>query len=280
MESRRQLGLDVMLDDNESLTNVVNRLDTIEEHEEYKKETKIGGATCLTLPKHFRKLETDDVYLYEYCQYLNRRGFKRNDIDSLSERFNLYVDTYGSWKYRIIFPIYMNNVLVTWQSRSIHPYETLPYKDLSVNESVVHCKFTLFDYDMISRGGNTLFITEGVFDAVKLSWYLPATNIATCLFTKTMTDEQFNHLTDIGNRFRHVKVLLDNDALPQSIAIKERLQTRLDNVSIAFIPETFKDPGELKGDYIRRMTDERAHTQDSDTEYRKDMEGIVRKRQM
>jgi DNA primase len=157
---------------------------------------------------------------------------------------------YEDWKQRIIFPIHYENRLVSWVGRTINKFETLHYRDLSIDESVRHPKFCLYEYDFIKDGGNILYVTEGVMDCLKLNWYLPYKDTATCLFTNSMTEQQRELLWKVGKSFKKVVILLDNDALSNALEIKSQLKPVLNNVIVGILPSKYKDPGELGGSLI------------------------------
>jgi hypothetical protein len=124
------------------------------------------------------------------------------------------------------------------------------YKDLSIDESIIPIKECLFNYDDINiSGGEVLYITEGPFDAMKLDWYLPNTERATCLFTKTISKAQINLLWSLKNRFDKFVIMLDADAQSNAITIQEALKPVI-NANVLVIDHG--DPGDMSKSLIKR----------------------------
>lgn len=214
-------------------------------------ERKLGGVKRLKFRPELRPLWLHDSSFNRepFLKYLFERGF--DDPEALAKRYELMFATYSDWRYRIVAPIFYNNRLATWIGRAISPASTLKYKDLSIDASVRHAKFCLFDYPHISEGGRRLFVVEGYFDAMKLGWYLPdERDKVTCLFTKTMTPEQAEILIKLSPKYEQIIILLDEDAIVQSMGIKSRLSLFAKNVTIMMVPGAFKDPGEMTKESI------------------------------
>jgi len=87
----------------------------------------------LTLPAGFRPIKPAGSGQMFY-PYLERRGFKSSHVHDLFERYNIRVCADGSrWHGRIIFPVMMNNRLVSWTGRHIGG-NPIRYLTLSVND--------------------------------------------------------------------------------------------------------------------------------------------------
>jgi len=250
MQARALLGVFINTEDF-SETTLAALYTRVEEKEEEKRI--LGGVKKLTLRKEFQYLGSPRRTNYNpnmFYSYLQERGFY--NYDSVATRYNLHFAVTGRWKYRIIAPIYYKNKLATWIGRTISKVNTLPYMDLDIKESVRHAKYCLFDHPNLLEGGHRLYITEGIFDAMKLGMYLPRGNKATCLFTKTMTPEQSELIIQLSTRFEEVVVLLDNDALAQALGIRAQLGAFMKNVVVGILPTQFKDPGELPREVLRK----------------------------
>ncbi len=198
----------------------------------------------LTFKKSFIPLFDSDInfrYIKPAIDYLQARGFSR--VVDMAKYYSLHYDYYGEWKYRIIFPIYYKNKLVTWVGRSINNNLKPKYKDLSKEESVIHCKDCLFDYDNLTKGGEVLCITEGVIDAAKVN--MPNKGIrATCLFTKKATEQQLDLLYSLKGLFDKVLIVLDNDALSDAISLSEKLKPYID-ACVVVMDDAYEDPGSI-----------------------------------
>jgi hypothetical protein len=211
-------------------------------------ETIIGGKSSIDLPDNFRVIRNESA-TKPFYNYLINRGFDR--IEELVERYDIKCCISGKWKDRVIFPLYLNSKLMTWQGRSIMLDPFLRYRDLEINESVRHVKYCLFDYDNLN-GGDRLYIFEGVFDALKLSWYSPEQINSTCVFTLNITDEQVKFLLRISEKYDRLILLLDENAESQAMRISGKLSF-IKNLEVKFTPLGFKDIGEMSGNDIKSL---------------------------
>ena len=190
--------------------------------------------------EYITKTGTGERFWY----YLYNRGFI--DVQRLIDRFNLLCCKVGDkWKDRIIIPITFNNELVTWSARTIHSYNELRYDTLSNKDSVKSIKHTLFDYDNIKKGGDVLFITEGPFDAMKVTYECEHIDIlVTCLYGLKYSDVQLNYITELSDKFNKMIILLDRNEIQTANKLLENLSF-LSNLYIANVPKHRKDPGEM-----------------------------------
>lgn len=239
-EARRLLGLRVL--EEGEFDSLLNSLFKEEEH----KPVKMGGVDKLAFDKEFRPIK-DTGMTKPYWDYLEYRGF--DNVERLIAMYGLKCALVGYWKYRIIFPVYFEGQLVTWVGRSITSKVEPKYLDLSIERSVRFPKYNLWNYDELLNGGKVLYITEGIFDAIKLDFYFPQGYKATCLFTKTIMDEQQILLKEVAKEFKEVRILLDADAQTQAMQIKAEL-SYIPNITLGQLPEGVKDPGELNKDRI------------------------------
>ena len=240
----KSIGTQVLLtdDDMDKALNILNGSST-----EFNKKEIRTGVEELDFYKSFVPISGGSHHVQPAINYLRSRGFE--DVEDLANYYNLQYSYYGDWNYRIIFPVYVNEELMTWVGRSISNKTILPYKDLSIEESVLHCKSCLFNYDRLTNGGDTLYITEGVFDALKIDWFAVDGVRATCLFTKTMTDDQLESIYSLKDKFKKVVVLLDNDAIGNALDITHRLRL-IANSCTGMLPDKYKDPGSIPGGLI------------------------------
>lgn len=254
--AREILGIGTFVNTEDFATNALKDIEseTIRKKEKVKdKETKIGGKKTLSLSSELRPLWQDcrEFNRDPFLKYLYGRGF--SDPVALAERYKLMFATYASWRYRIVLPVYYRKQLATWVGRTISSGNSLKYKDLSIEESVRHAKYCLFDHTRLFEGGRKLFITEGFFDAMKIGWSLRNSDMkATCLFTKSMTQEQSKLLIRLAPLYKKVVVLLDDDATAQAMGVKARLSVFAKNVMLGTIPGNFKDPCEMTEEAVVR----------------------------
>jgi hypothetical protein len=245
---RRFIGMSLVLEENDcqSMLKTLSENDTA-----IKEERKIGGVRILKYPNSFRPLWEKHYRDWDFIDYLSSRGFYKPR--ELAHSYELHFSLSGDFANRIVFPIYYKNKLVSWIGRTIDKYETKHYRDLSIQESVIHPKFCIANYDNVKLGGDTLYIVEGFMDFLKLDYYLAYEgDRATCLFTNSMTEEQKLLLWKVGKKYSKIIVLMDNDALSNSIDIVDQLKPILNNVYIGTVLTEYKDPGELPVPLIQK----------------------------
>lgn len=206
----------------------------------------------LTLDRHFRPI-TDAIGTRRAWNYLYGRYFEREDVDKVCHLYNLQFARDGHWAGRIVLPYYMEGELVTWTGRAIGE-ATIRYKDLSIEESIVPPKETLYLYDGAVDGGRILVIVEGPIDALKLDYYARPYDIrAVALSTNSMTEEQTLLIQELGDGFEKVVVMMDNAS---TMGIVDSMRMKQDlffvkNLEIQPVPSGRKDAGELRANEVR-----------------------------
>lgn len=198
---------------------------------------------------------TDNLRTRKAWNYLYQRGFAGNiykampDVDALCHLYGLKTARTGPWQDRIILPYYQDRQLVTWSGRAIAD-SAIRYKDLSIKESLVAPKETLFNHDCIGSGGRALVIVEGPFDALKIDFYGAAAGVrAVALSTNSLTDTQAFLLQAAADKFEVVHVMMDNATglgVADSLRMKQALFF-LPRLLTAEVPFGKKDAGDLSG---------------------------------
>jgi hypothetical protein len=210
-------------------------------------EKKLGGVKSLEFLPEFKLISNTGIYS-TFKDYLKRRGF--SNVNETINRFKLMGCLSGPWAYRLIIPIYFNHKLVSWSGRSING-NPLRYRDLSINDSVRHVKYNLFDYDYINNNlTNKLYICEGQFDAMKLSLY--SRNNATCIFTTSIREEQISLLYKISGKYKELILVLDKNAEIQSMLLMKQLSF-IKNLKFLYLPVGIKDTGALTQEQIMQL---------------------------
>ncbi|MCK5235425.1 MAG: hypothetical protein KAR06_00455 [Deltaproteobacteria bacterium] len=212
----------------------IKRVETLEFHPSFRSLNQTRRSSIVT---RFRN------YIYD-------RGFSE-DLTEIVRYYKLKFCLTGNWGQRIIFPIYFDGKLITWVGRSITP-STIPYMDLSFEESVMPPKHCLWNYDQFSKGGEVLYITEGLFDALKVDAYSKPGHFATCLLTKTMTSEQMVLLMEVAPRFQEIRILLDTEAWGIALDLAGELDF-LGNIRVMSLPAGVEDPGDLSIDQVKQL---------------------------
>lgn len=203
---------------------------------------------------------TDDIIPLEdkgigrrFVDYLEGRGYDRRAALDMAERYGLRCTIRERFRFRLVIPIEMDGKLVTWTGRSILQSEGLRYDTLSTDPEKSKATNTpvalrgsqdcLLNYDMLT-GGELLLIGEGPLDGLRLDYLGRAHDIhGTCLFGKRMSDAQYGLLMDVSRRYKHRALLLDRDAMLDTVRMSSRLQVL--GLQKASIPNGFDDPAEF-----------------------------------
>lgn len=215
---------------------------------------RMGGVKELKLRDDFYWADGSKLRI-RFQNYLIERGFKNRDkLEELIMKYSIGCCLVGEYKFRLIFPIYYKGHLVSWTSRSIYPDATLRYKDLSIEESVRHVKFCLYNYDdLLKKGGKKLFVVEGPLDVLKLEYFFPDEDYrATCFFTTSMQSEQIYLLSLLSKKFDKVILLLDKGVESQMLMLRRELGF-IRNIKFQYLPENVNDPGEMLEEEVRRL---------------------------
>jgi hypothetical protein len=214
---------------------------------------KMNENKTLEFPDEITPIQIHSFAFSIVSSYLESRGYNKQETVSLIRMYDLHFAFNGPFSYRIVFPIRYNNKLVTWTGRSIAQSERLRYKSLSLDEekarmqglpqALKNIKHCLFDYDDISGGGSCLVITEGPFDACRISHFGDKLGIyGTCLFGLQASQEQLSLIAEIRHKFKDLVVIGDSfDALREMTrTVPEWLSYKA-----IILPEKYGDPAEL-----------------------------------
>jgi len=228
-------------------------------------QSPILQVTKLEFPRDYYPINGSPRARRMYYPYLTDplpegRGYTDTQVDWLVRYYGLRYAARGPFSYRVIIPVYFRDKLVTWTGRTIGDDE-LRYRTLSHDPenaartglplAASNIKHTLLDYDRLRQGGRTLVITEGAFDAMRitvLGWYEGIRG--TCLFGKAATPEQIELLAEIAPRWRRRISLLDADTgLSGMRVFPETLY-----VDQGVLPPGVKDPALLTTKHFWSLT--------------------------
>lgn len=187
---------------------------------------------------------------YEYLR--DERGFNGrsaagDDVAVLCALYGLRMGV-DDFHHRVVLPYVMNRELVTWTGRAIG-HSALRYKDLSIDESILPPKETLFNHDaMYDTTARILLVLEGPFDALKADFYGEPYGVrAVAMSTNSLTDAQAYLLQDAWH-FERVFFGLDNKTgfgAVDSMRIKQMVAFLGDRFSTESMPYGAGDAGEL-----------------------------------
>ena len=181
-----------------------------------------GGGLNKYHKKYLEKRNFDWVYL------VNKYKIKGTD----------HTDTNG-YEYRIMFPIYYNNNIVSYQGRDYTNQQELRYKACSKKNENIHHKHILFNLD--NCNGKKVIVCEGVFDVLRVGDNSCAT------FGTGFTDSQINIL---GNKFDEVYILYDGDDEAIKKANQAITKLNLMGTKTYLITLDGGDPAEMTEDEI------------------------------
>jgi len=140
-----------------------------------------------------------------FNQYLNKRGFTKDDILKWQIRtVDMIDDPYNGWIY---IPIYFKGILRTYFLRSttskskIYGYK---FNELLQKNEGYPRRDLLFGYDAIKDFTQPVYIFEGIFDKI---WFGKTNKQSLALLGNVISKEQLSLLKN----FKHVVLALDND---------------------------------------------------------------------
>lgn len=179
------------------------------------------------LPDEFISLtEKNNTIAYKHAiNYLNIRGVTINDI----YRYNIGYCDFGEYKNRIVIPSYdSDGSLNFFSTRDFFNNSKLKYLNCNYNKNII-------GFESLINFNDEVTIVEGAFDAIAVK--------INCipLFGKFLSEKL--KLKLIASRPTCVNVLLDNDALHDSIKICEMLIKH--NINVKLVKLNEKDPSVL-----------------------------------
>jgi len=175
--------------------------------------------------------------------YLEGRGFDPDELTKeWSLRFTGPAAEYG-WEWRIIFPIFHKNELVSYQGRDVTNNEgVIRYRGARIEDSKIHYKKLLYGIEKCRN--NTVVVVEGIFDMFNFG---PG---AVTAFGTSLTLSQVRLLAEL----ERVVFLFDpDDPLAWKKAKKYVLELRTLGVKAERIRYDGGDPGSLSRDEVRYL---------------------------
>ena len=159
------------------------------------------------LPKEFKSFtEPSNELEYKHAiKYLKSRNITKNDII----KYNIGYCTEGEFKNRIVIPSYdSNGILNFYTARSFFETKGLKYVSCSSSKNII-------GFELFINFEQPITLVEGPFDAISVK------NNCIPLFGKTLSKRLKLKLLEYDVPMVHI--LLDNDALKDSIKICEFL---------------------------------------------------------
>ena len=180
--------------------------------------------------------ESSKKFPMMHIQYLKERNFYPQEaIDKFDLRA---VGAVGEYKFRIILPIYMDEILMSFTSRDITDRQELRYKDCPINKSRVKPDDCIYNYDGIKDGGRALLM-EGPTDV----WKFGDNSFA--IFGAAISAVQI--LSIMKKNLHTLFIMLDPDKTGEREGpkIARKLSPLAEYVEIVYLKRSGRDPGEL-----------------------------------
>lgn len=176
-------------------------------------------------------------------KYLSSRGF---DPDFLIKKYKLKsVYNIGDYKFRIIVPVIVNKITVSWVAANVLRQfkHIIPYLDCPPEKAIVQPKHALYNYDSIN---DWVIIVEGITDV----WNCGDGFVAS--FTKGMTSEQIELL--LKKNPKKVFIMFDSDANIQAQQLANNLSGLFHYVEVLTLVSG--DPADLTKEEINQIKKE------------------------
>lgn len=181
----------------------------------------------LTLPKEYKSFYDDEIGLCgkHALKYLKSRNITKYDI----LRYNIGYCESGQYQNRVVIPSYdISGQLNFYATRSIFDESKIKYVNCSASKNII-------GFEMFVDYNQPLTLVEGSFDAIAIK------NNAIPLFGKTLSNKLKSSL--LGNKVKQVNIVLDNDALKDSIRICEFMMKN--GIETKLVKLNGKDPSDI-----------------------------------
>lgn len=191
-------------------------------------ENQSEHQTVLSLPDEFVPLwKPSNSYSYgEAMAYLSDRNVTMDDII----RYNIGYCESGPYEKRVIVPSYDRDGNINFfAARTFYDVDSYKYMLPPWPKNII-------GFELFLNWDEPITLVEGTFDAMAVR------NNVVPLFGTTITDDI--RLGIITNKVKRVNIVLDSDALKQSIRILEKIK-KLQDIDIHLIELGEKDPSVL-----------------------------------
>ena len=190
-------------------------------------EKKSISVVPLVLPKEYRSFYDDELTLIgrHALQYLKSRNITKYDV----LRYNIGYCEGGQFHGRVLIPSYdASGQLNFYSTRSIFEDAKMKYVNSFGSKDII-------GFEMFVDYNQPITLVEGAFDEISIR------NNAIPLFGKTLSNKLKSAL--ISNKVQSVNIVLDNDALSDSIRISEFLLKN--SIETKLVKLDGKDPSEI-----------------------------------
>lgn len=176
-------------------------------------------------------------------EYLHGRNFDPEHLESV---WNLKsTDAFGDYKFRIIAPIFVDGVMVSYQGRDFTGKSDLKYKACKAENEVMAHQTVCYGLDLVK--GDTCIVVEGIADVWRLG---PG---AICCFGIDFTMAQVNMITE---RFKTAYVLFDAEEQAQKQANDLAVLLNARGVETYILELDESDPGDMSQEEANKLMGE------------------------
>jgi DNA primase len=227
-----------------SAIKLVSVIDGVSEKEAWGIISEFGGVTFTPVEKQYQsKCQLPVGATKKFSQiHLDFLAKRRYDVKVISS-YDLYATgPVGTYKHRIIFPVFMNGRMVSFTGRDVTGTSKSPYYNSSEEYSVRDVKQCLYNMDSVIN--DTAVVVEGPLDA----WRIGEGAVAT--FGTKYTKEQIRLLRGM----KRVFVLFDADAIPLAHKFAHDVASFVKHVEVLELSEG--DPDNLNDDDVRALRKE------------------------
>ena len=221
-----------------------------------------GPERVLSLPEEFRPLKNRKGRARMYFDYLVRRGFDDFDIEGLHVEYDLHYCDRGTWRGRIILPIYYKGKLVSWTGRTVYDKEKIRYKSLShkpdaMPRGLMSVKEVLYNYDNVMEGRihskwDACVLVEGPLDVLKLDFFgVDYNTCAVAPLGSGISSDQLDQLVRISRVCKRMYICGDQGA--DSNVMRLKSSTTLLDLKELKLPPRVEDPGALSYKQVSRL---------------------------
>lgn len=194
-----------------------------------------------------RPLEWDDqLFSASKLNYLMGRGFSKEEVEMLMMIYPMWYSRLPKWDDCLIFERRDedDNFIGYWGKNIVNKQPR--------NQYGVPIE-TMWGAEAIGNTGEMLFVTEGVFDALRVQMVnLPYSSVVA--FGGTGSGKQVEHLKKLSERYTRTVLLLDNDDEGRKATAK--LLDMVPGSVAATLPDGVSDPAELSTEQCRAFLQE------------------------
>lgn len=195
------------------------------------------------LPKNATK-DLPDIHR----KYLEGRNF---DPDYLIDKYDVHgVYNIGDYKFRLIFPVYKQQTMVSFQTRDVTGKASSPYIGCDNEESIIPIKNTVYNIDNVN---NKILVLEGVFDVFRMG------DGAVATYGTDVTSTQVYELVKLSTEQNITMCYILFDAEPQAQLKANELGYALscfDTMEVEILCLDSGDPADLTDQEAREIRKE------------------------